>query len=116
LRAAADRREFATVGQHGFTGVGVDGGDGRLELEVDAVLSVEVGVAKRHPLFRRVAGEVILRQIGPIDGRRIVVAQHHDAALELLTAQHLRRGKTGRAAADDDDPLRLGFRTRGAAR
>ena len=55
------------------------------------------------PIFRRAAREIVLRQIGPVEGRRGVVAQHDDAAAKIAPPQHLRGGKTGRAAADDDD-------------
>src|SRR5438093_484651 len=84
----------------------IDCGDGRLQPQVDALFGVEAVCAQRDPLLRRVAGQVILGQVRPVHGRRVVVAQHHNAALVALAAQHLGGGETGRAAADNHDLLR----------
>src|SRR5581483_6798972 len=50
--------------------------------------------------------QIILRQIGPIDRRRLVIADHADGAAKTLAPQHLRRGEAGRAAADNHDLAR----------
>ena len=64
-------------------------------------------VAQRQPFLRRAAGEIVLRQVRPVDRRRIVAAQHDDAALVFPPPQHLGRSESRRAAADDHDPPRL---------
>ena len=93
----------ASVREHDLAGTGVDAGCIRLETQVDLVLRIEAFSAQRNPVLRRLAGEVVLGKIGPIDGWRFVVAEHDDAALISFAAQFLGRGKTGRAAADDND-------------
>src|SRR5262249_36198774 len=52
------------------------------------------------------AGEIILREVRPVDGRSVVVAEHHNAPAILRTPEHFRSGKARRASSDDDDPLR----------
>ncbi len=112
-RLGAGREKQAIVGklvagrERDFTRAGVDGRDGRFQAKVDGVVGIELGVAKRQPLFRRAAGEIVLGQIRPVDRRRVVAAQHDDAALVFLPAQHLGCGKSRRAAADDHDCVRL---------
>ena len=54
--------------------------DASAESQLDPVLAVELGRAQRYPFLGRIAGEVILRQIGPVAGRRIIIAQHRDRA------------------------------------
>ena len=78
-------------------------GDRSPEAQLDAVLAIETRRAQRHPFLGRVAGEIILGQVRPIDRRRVVAAQHDDAAVVVLAPQHLGRGKAGGSAADDDD-------------
>ena len=91
-------------------------GDLGVEPQVDAGFGVEVVRPQRQPVLRRAAGEIVLRQVGPVDRRRGIVAQHHDAAAIILPPQHLGRGKARRATADDDDPAgRIGRRLRRAA-
>ena len=84
----------------------IDSGDGRLETKVDAVFRIEAIRAKRKPILGRVAGEIILGEIRPIDRRRIVAAQHDDLAVILLPPEPFGRGEARRAAADDHDPFR----------
>src|SRR6187455_2220466 len=48
---------------------------------------------------------MVFRQVRPVDRRRIVAAQHHDATFVVLPAQHLGGGKTRRATTDDHDSL-----------
>ena len=94
---------MSPVGERDFARAGVDGRDGRIQAKVDGIVGIKTLVAQRQPIFLRAAGEIVLRQIGPIDRRRIVAAQHDDAALVFLPAQHLGRGEPRRAAADDHD-------------
>ena len=83
----------------------VDAGDLGIEMQIDAVFGV-IGIrAQRQPIFRRAAGEIILREIGPVDRRGAFVAVHRDAAAEAAPPQHFGRRKACRAAADDDDPV-----------
>ena len=84
----------------------VDAGDLRLEPQIDPVLGIEAVGPQRHPILLRVAGEVVLGQVRPVDRRRIVVAQHDDASLEMHAPEHLGRGEAGGASADDHDPVR----------
>src|ERR1019366_1547047 len=63
------------------------------------------------PSLPAVARQIILGQVRPVDGRGVLMAEHHDAALELLAPEPLRRRETRRAAAHDydtvwHDPLR----------
>ena len=88
----------------------IDAGDLRLEPQLDAVLGIEAVRPQRHPILRRIAGEIILGEIRPVDRRRIVVAQHDDASLILLAPELLGRGKASRAAADDHDFFRRSSR------
>ena len=71
-----------------------------------SVLGIELVRPQRQPILRRAAGEIVLRQVGPVDRRRGVAAQHDDAAAEAAPPQHLGRRKARRPAADDDDPSR----------
>ena len=100
----------APVGEHDLARTRIDAGDVRLEPQIDAVLGIEAVRAQRHPILRRAAGEIVLGQVRPVDGRRIVVAQHDDAALIVLAPEHLGRREAGRAAADDHDPVRRSTR------
>src|SRR5207237_1658444 len=76
-------------------------GDLRVKAHIDADLDIEVVRAQRQPILRRAAGEIILRQIWPVDRRRGIVAEHDDAAAKLLPPEHLSRSKSCRAATDD---------------
>jgi hypothetical protein len=80
----------------------VDCRGARAETQLDAVLPVEFRRAQRDPLFGRVAGEIVLRQIRPVVGRRGIAAQHRDAAGIALAAQRLGGAAAGRASAEDD--------------
>ena len=70
------------------------------------LLGVELGRSERNPLLGRGAGEIVLRQIGPIVGRRVVGAQHREAAGVAFPPQHLGGSVARGAAADDDDRRR----------
>ena len=95
---------------------GIDADDFGVEPQFDGILGVKRVRPQRQPILRRAAGKIVLRQVRPVDRRRAVIAEHHDAAAVLAPAQHLGRGKTGGAAADDDDLLRRIARRRLAAR
>ena len=99
-------RHGLAVGERDMAGLGVDRSHIGRELQVDLLVRIETLRPQRHPFLRRAAGEIILREIGPIDRRRRVVGEHGDLAAVAVTPQHLGRGKAGRAAADDDDALR----------
>ena len=103
----AIERNWVALGERNFARAGVDGGDGRIEAQVDRVVGIKALIAQRQPFLWRAAGEIILRQIGAIDRRRVVAAQHDDAALVLTPAQHLGCGESRRAAADDHNLLWL---------
>jgi len=97
---------LAAVGQRDLACAGIDRGDIGGEAQIDAILRVEAVRTERHPVLRRIAGKVVLGEVRPVDRRCVVVAQHHDAAAELLAPQHLGSRKAGSAPADDDDPVR----------
>ena len=80
--------------------------------KVDGVLGVKFLRAQGKPIFRRMACEIILGQIGSVDGRGFVVAQHDDVPAIIPSSQHFRRGESGSAPADNNDSLRaVGFRS-----
>ena len=81
----------------------VDTRDVRPEPQLDALLGIEACRTQRDPLFRRVAGQIVLGQVGPINGRRILTAQHDDATFIVLAPQLLGGGEARRPAADDHD-------------
>ena len=108
-RLGAGRQQQAVVGNGAAAGeddiarLGIDRGDFAVEPQVDLGIGVKIVRPQRQPILRRAAGEIILRQVRPVDRRRGIVAQHDDAAAKLLPPQHLGRGKARRAAADDHD-------------
>ena len=61
-------------------GIGMDRNRPCTEPQLDALLSIELERAQRYPFLGRVSGEIVLRQIGPVAGRRVIVAQHRDRA------------------------------------
>ena len=91
------------AGDHDLARLRVDADDFGVEAQFDAVLGVELVRPQRQPILRRAAGEIVLRQVGPVDRRRGILAQHDDAAAEAAPPQHLGRRKARRTAADDDD-------------
>ncbi len=80
--------------------------------QIDVAGFVEGGVAQRHPVPRRLAGQVILGTVGPIIRRVRVGAQQGQVAVEAFASQHLCCGEARRAAADDDDAPRTILRLR----
>src|SRR5690606_24639553 len=76
------------------------------QAQVDPVLRIEVLTLHRNPLFRCLAGKVVLGKIGAVDGWRLVIADHADDALISLAAQPFGRREAGRTATDDDNPAR----------
>ena len=102
-----ERQAFA-VSQTDASPPRVDRSDFGFEAKVDVVIAIELCWTQRHPLLRRIAGEIILRTVGPVVGRRIVGAHHGEAAAEALAPQHLGRRKSGGSAADDHDAVGRG--------
>ena len=94
------------VGEHDLARAHIDARHAGLQAQGYALVGVEVVAAQRHPFLGRAAGEVVLRQVRPVHRRRLVVAEHRQAAGVTRATQHLGRGEAGRAAADDDDLLR----------
>ena len=91
------------VAQYNLTGTHVDPGHVRVQAQVDRVLGVEASGTQRYPFLGRGAGKVVLGQVRPVHRRRVVIAEHRDAAFVSLAPQALRRCETGGTAADDDD-------------
>src|SRR5262245_8035787 len=89
--------------QYHLLGARIDGGDTRLELQVNAVLGVVAIGPQRQPVLRSVTGQIVLGEIGPIHGRHRIFAQDTDGTLVVATPQHFGRGKAGRTAADNDN-------------
>jgi len=104
----------SAVGEPDFASIGVNRRHMGAELQLDPVIRVKLGRAQRYPFLGCVAGEIVLRQIGPIVRPVIVRAQHRDRAGIALMPQHLDRGVSRGAAADDDD--RFGRRLHGRPR
>jgi hypothetical protein len=61
--------------------------------------------AQRNPFLRRVASQIVFREVWPVDGRRRFVAQHRNAALIAFAPQHFRSRKACSPAAHDHDPV-----------
>ena len=83
----------------------VDAGDIGAERDVDRMLAVEFGRLERDPVFRRVAGEIVLRAVRPVVGSGVVGGQQRDAAGEALAPKHLGGRECGGAAAHDHHAL-----------
>ncbi len=96
----------APAGKQDFMRARVDAGDIRAQSQLDAVLGIEAVRAQRHPILGRLAGEIVLGEIRPVDRGRSIIAQHDDAALVFPTTQHLGGCEAGRPAAKDHDPPR----------
>src|SRR5690606_20206373 len=65
----------------------VDGGDVGSADQLDAGVGVEVGGPERQPVFGCGAGQVVLGEVGPVDGR--LLADHPDRPLVALATQFL---------------------------
>ena len=76
------------------------------QAQFDVLLGVKLIPAQWDPFLRRVSGQIVLGQIGPVHGRRVVITQHDNLALKTLATQHLSSGEARRAATDDDDLAR----------
>ncbi len=76
--------------------------------QIDVVVQIKLGGTKWHPIFGGGAGEVVLRQIGPVDWR--FLADESDRVDVAQPSQGLGGGSTGRPGADDHH--RLGVRGR----
>src|SRR6476646_9249918 len=51
----------------------------------------------------------VLGQIGPVDGKRGIAAEHDQGAADAAPPQYLRSRTARRSVADDDDPSRCVF-------
>ena len=98
----------AAVREPDFSGLGIDRDCAGAELQLDPMLAVEIGRPQRNPFLGRVAGQVVLGQIGSIIWSRVIGAQHRDRAGVALAPQHLGRSVSCRTAADDNDRIRPG--------
>ncbi len=98
--------DFLPVGERDLVRLNVEADNGRSEPQVDGVVRIEARRAKRDPLLRRAAYKIVLGQVGPVDRRRIVAAEHDDFAPVFPPPQHLRGGEPGSASADDHDSIR----------
>ena len=77
--------------------------DARTEPDLDLLL-LPVGCGTEHQrLERLVAGEVLLRERGPLVRQEVLGADHENRAHELLLAQHDRSLRAALARTDDDD-------------
>ena len=96
----------AAIGKRDLARARIDTGRMRLQPQVDAIVSVKTLRPQRDPVLGRGAGEIILGEIGPVDGSGVVVAEHDNAAAILLAAEHLGGGETCRSASNDHDLFR----------
>jgi hypothetical protein len=79
------------------------------EPQVYISFGVKVVRAQRQPILRRCAGEIVFRQVRPVDRGAASLLSMHNAAGKFLPPQHLGRSESRRAAADDHDSAgRLG--------
>ncbi len=95
-----------TVGHHGPRGW-FDRGDGDSGPQLDVVLLVEPFVMYATLLSRLFTAEVVLGQRRALIGELVLFTDQHDAAVEALIAELLRRFGTGQARADDHECLDL---------
>jgi hypothetical protein len=63
-RAVASTR---AVGEPDLPPPRIDRDHGILEVELDLLRGVELGRSQRHPFLGRGPGEVVLREVGPVD-------------------------------------------------
>ena len=70
----------AAVHKLDLASIGMDRNYASAEPQLDVVPVVELGRAQRYPFLGRIAGEIILGQIGPVARRRVIIAQHRDRA------------------------------------
>ena len=110
LRAGCEQqaveRELVAIAERHAARFRIDRGDARVEPEVDAGVLIKILAAQRQPVLRRIAGEIILGEVGTVDRHRAVTAEHGDGAGKSLAAKRLGRREAGRTAADDDEFLR----------
>jgi hypothetical protein len=71
--------------------------------DVDLVLGVEAVGTKGNPFFRRVAREVVLRQVGPVVRRSVIVVDDGEPSGVARATKHLGGRGAGGARPDDDD-------------
>ena len=88
-----------------FSRPDVDAGDGASQAQVDGVVRIEAQRVKSDPFLWRTACKIVLGEVGPIDRRSVVAAEHDDFAAVFLPSQHFRSGEPGSAAADDHDSI-----------
>jgi len=67
-------RNRAAIGERQAIVSRVDRRDIGRQPQIDMVVAVEIIRPQRQPVFRRAAGEIVLRQVRPVDRRRLVVA------------------------------------------
>jgi hypothetical protein len=72
-------------------------------MQFDATFPVEFRRAQWDPFLRSTAGQVVLRQIWPIIGRRGVGAHHYDPTGIALAAQRLGSAAARSAPTQNDD-------------
>src|SRR5258708_28794260 len=82
-----------------------------MEPQFDSVLGVETVGLQGHPFLGRLASQIILGQVRPVDRPGAVAAEHDEASLIAFAAQSLRRGKTCGTAADDYNSARCVLRS-----
>src|SRR5690606_15908626 len=75
----------------------------RLHQQAYVMLFVERRWPQRNPVVRRLAGQVILRQIRAVARWENIGADHRDRTAETLAAQCVGRGQPCCTATHDDD-------------
>ena len=108
-RLSTGREQQPVVGNAGGAGEpdfaprAIDADDLAIQMQLDAAIGVERVGTERQPILGRAAGEVVFRQVRPVDRRRPLGAQHDEASLIVAPPQHFGCSKTGGAAANDHD-------------
>jgi hypothetical protein len=70
------------------------------------VFRVESLGSNRDPVFGRVSGKVVLRQVGPVVRRPFIAVEQCHASIESAPPQHLGGGGSRGTRADDHDGTR----------
>ena len=70
--------------------------------KIDFIFFEKIVVAQRHPFARRVAGQIVLTEVGPVVGQMLLAGEHDYAAGEAVFAEGLSGGIASGACADDD--------------
>lgn len=81
----------------------IDRGHGSSEQQLDPFLAVEILRPQRNPVVLRLTCQEVLRQVGAIDGRILIGADHCDRTVIAFATQHVRRCQASGPATENHD-------------